>query len=313
MSLPTFSTQQSLFSVGSLADNLFPTTNRYRLFAEKVWPRLVQARATLETMDCAANGRPAAEPVVMTGLCLLQFLDRVPDRAAMELLTLHLGWKRALHRDLDDGAYDPSLLTYVRERRLAHEQSALVFETILDGLCEAGLVTKRARQRLDSPHVLAVLRQMSSLEGVRETLRRALEALVGAAPESERPTAWATWWGRYVESKLEYRAEEKTLKLDQAGADAWVLLEWVMALPVAAQAELKVTWLAQVFDESFERVEQQWRVRRQHLGAAWSIPTSRRRSIAAKARRRVGLAIKCKGPKRQRKSRSSRASRGGHS
>jgi hypothetical protein len=34
MSLPAFSTQQSLFGVGSLADNLFPATNRYRLFAE---------------------------------------------------------------------------------------------------------------------------------------------------------------------------------------------------------------------------------------------------------------------------------------
>jgi hypothetical protein len=101
-------------------------------------------------MYCADNGRPAAEPVVMTGISLLQFIERVPDRAAMELRALHLGWKRALHRDLDDGAYDPSLLTYFRERLLAHKQGALVFETILDGLCEAGLVTKWARHRLDS-------------------------------------------------------------------------------------------------------------------------------------------------------------------
>jgi hypothetical protein len=34
--LPTFSGQQSLFGVGSLADSLFAPTNRYRLFAEKV-------------------------------------------------------------------------------------------------------------------------------------------------------------------------------------------------------------------------------------------------------------------------------------
>jgi hypothetical protein len=108
MSLPNFSTQQSLFGVGSLADNLFPTTNRFRLFAEKVWPLLTQARPALETMYCADNGRPAAEPVVLAGVCLLQFLERVPDRAAMELLTMHLGWKRALQRDLDAAAYDPN-------------------------------------------------------------------------------------------------------------------------------------------------------------------------------------------------------------
>lgn len=267
MSLPTFSTQQSLFGVGSLADNLFPAKNRYRLFAEKVWPRLAQARPILETMYCPDNGRPAAEPVVLAGVCLLQFLERAPDRAAMELLTLHLGWKCALQRDLDAAAYDPSLLTYFRERLLAHEQGRLVFDTILDGLCDAGLVAKRARQRLDSTHVLGVVRQMSSLECVRETLRLALETLAGAVAETQRPAAWTSWWERYVESKLDYRAEEKTLweKLDQAGADAWVLLEWVLELPVAVQAQPKVTLLAQVFDEYFERVEQAWRGRRQHV------------------------------------------------
>lgn len=267
MSLPSFSTQQSLFGVGSLADNLFPVTNRYRLFAEKVWPRLVAARPQLQTMYCLDNGRPAAEPVVLAGVCLLQFLERAPDRAAMELLAMHLGWKRALHRDLDDAAYDPSLLTYFRDRLLAHEQARLVFDTILDGLCDAGLVAKRARQRLDSTHVLAVLKQMSSLECVRETLRLALESLADAMPAAQRPSAWGSWWERYVESKLDYRAEEQTLreKFDQAGADAWAVMEWVMSLPVAAQAHPKVTLLAQVFDEHFERVEQEWKGRRQYV------------------------------------------------
>jgi hypothetical protein len=128
MSLPTFSAQQPLFGVGSLADNLFAPTNRFRLFGEKVWPLLVRAHPALETMYCAENGRPAAEPVVLAGLCLLQFLERVPDRAAMECLAMHLGWKRALHRKLDAGAYDPSLLTYFRERLLKHEQAQLLFD-----------------------------------------------------------------------------------------------------------------------------------------------------------------------------------------
>ncbi len=204
------------------------------------------------------------------GVCLLQFLERAPDRQAMELLAMHLGWKRALHRDLDAAAYDPSLLTYFRERLLDHEQARLVFDTILDGLMEAGWVAQRARQRLDSTHVLGVVRQISSLECGRETLRLALESLAEALAEAPRPVAWASWWERYVESKLDYRAEEPTLweKLDQAGADAWAVLEWVMELPVAVQAQPKVTLLAQVFDEYFERVEQQCRGRRQHTSGS---------------------------------------------
>lgn len=270
MSLPTFSTQQSLFGVGSLADNLFAPSNRFRLFGEKVWPLLVAARPTLETMYCAANGRPAAEPVVLAGVCLLQFLERVPDRAAMELLAMHLGWKRALQRDLDARAYDPSLLTYFRERLLEHAQGQWVFDTILDGLIDAGLVAKRARQRLDSTHVLGVVRQMSSLECVRETLRVVLETVAEAAAAPPRPAAWAVWWERYVESKLDYRAEPATLweKFDQAGRDAWALLEWLLEGPVTVQAHPQVTLLAQVFAEYFERVEGHWRGRRQRVNGS---------------------------------------------
>jgi hypothetical protein len=83
MSLPSFSTQQSLFGVGSLTHHLFDPSNRYRLFAEKLWPLLAAARPQLESMYCADNGRPAVEPVVMLGVSVLQFLDRVPDRQAI--------------------------------------------------------------------------------------------------------------------------------------------------------------------------------------------------------------------------------------
>lgn len=265
MSLPEFTGQESLFDVGSLADKLFAPTDRFRLFGEKIWPLLAAARSQLETMYCADNGRAAAEPVVLLGVSVLQFMERVPDRQAMEHLAMHLGWKKALHRDLDEAAYDPSLLTYFRDRLLAHEQGCLAFDTILDGLREAGLVSKRTRQRLDSTHVLGVVRQMSVLDCVRETLRLALEMLAEAVAESERPVAWSQWWERYVESKLDYRTDAAALwiKLDQAGADAWALLTWIMVLPVAVQAQERVTLLAQVFDESFEVADQGWRARRQ--------------------------------------------------
>jgi len=189
-------------------------------------------------MYCADNGRPAAEPVVMMGVSLLQFLDRVPDRQAMELLTLHLGWKLALHRDLDQAAYDPSLLSYFRERVLQHGQAKLVFITVLEGLREEWLVPKRGQQRLDSTQVLGLVRQMSSLECVRETIRLALEEMAGVA--ETRPAEWATWWERYVETKLDYQAREETFaqKFLQAGVDGAAEL----ARAQAEGRELTWTW-----------------------------------------------------------------------
>ena len=63
MSLPAFSTQAELFSTAGLSGCLFGPTDRYRLFALKIYPVLVQARSQLQGCYCADNGRVALEPV----------------------------------------------------------------------------------------------------------------------------------------------------------------------------------------------------------------------------------------------------------
>lgn len=72
MSLPTFSTQAELFSTAGLASSLFAPTDRYRLFAQIVYPALVGAREELEKCYCADHGRVAVEPILMLGVSLLQ-------------------------------------------------------------------------------------------------------------------------------------------------------------------------------------------------------------------------------------------------
>lgn len=96
MSLPTFSTQSELFSTASLSARLFAEGDRYRLFARLVYPKLAGARPALEKCYCADNGRTAIEPVLMLGVSLLQELDGVPDRQAVEMLRYHAGWNFAL-------------------------------------------------------------------------------------------------------------------------------------------------------------------------------------------------------------------------
>ena len=59
MSLPAFSTQAELFSTAGLSASLFAPTDRYRLFAKLVYPKLAEARSELEKCYCADNGRTA--------------------------------------------------------------------------------------------------------------------------------------------------------------------------------------------------------------------------------------------------------------
>src|SRR5664280_1654266 len=255
MSLPDFSTQAELFSTAGLSASLFAQTDRYRLFAKLVYPPLAAARSALEKCYCAENGRVALEPVLMLGTSILQFLDGVPDRQAVEMLRYHAGWNFALNRQLGDEVFHPSSLVNFRNRLEEHQQSTLGFTIILEALAQAGLVSRQSRQRLDSTQIFGRVAKMSRLDCMRETLRLALKELEGALTPETRPNFWLGLWERYVESQTDYRAGSETLarKLAESGTDAWQLLEWLRqpeqgALAAGEQVQL----LARVFAEQFE-------------------------------------------------------------
>jgi transposase len=255
MSLPDFSTQGELFSTAGLSANLFARTDRYRLFAQRIYPKLAAARAELEKCYCADNGRIAIEPVLMLGVSLLQELDGVPDRLAVEMLRYHAGWNFGLNRQLGDPVFHPTSLVNFRDRLREHQQSALGFQTVLDALVEAGLVSRQSRQRLDSTRMFGRVAQMNRLDCVRESLRLTLQELEAPTPVGERPGFWVGLWERYVESQVDYRASAETLgrKLGEAGTDAWQLLEWLRQpaqreRAAGTQAQL----LRRIFGEQFE-------------------------------------------------------------
>lgn len=61
MSPPVFSTQAELFSTVGLSGHLFESTDRYRLFAQKVYPMLAEIRPQLEDCYREDNGRVAVD------------------------------------------------------------------------------------------------------------------------------------------------------------------------------------------------------------------------------------------------------------
>src|SRR5712691_4230821 len=255
MSLPSFSTQSELFSTAGLSGSLFPKDDRYRLFAKLVYPELAAQRPTLEPCYCAANGRVAIEPVVLLGVSLLQELDGMPDRLAVEMMRYHAGWNFALNRQIGDPLFHPTTLVNFRNRLEEHDLRALGFTAIWKALEKAGLVSRRNRQRLDSTQMFGRVAQMSRLDCVRESLRLALQELEPGLGPQARPPFWATLRERYVESQTDYRtgSEVLTRKMAEAGADAWQLLGWLGTeelnpLKAKPQAQL----LARVFEEQFE-------------------------------------------------------------
>lgn len=255
MSLPSFSTQGTLFSTAALSGRLFSEEDRYRIFAQVVFPLLAGVRVKMEDCYCTDNGRIAIEPVLLLGISVLQYLEGQPDRAAVEMLQYHAGWNFALNRQLGDKLFHPTTLVNFRQRLIDHDLSALGFEAVLDGLVEAGLVARQSRQRLDSTQVFGRVSRMSRLECVRTTLRLALEEVAAATGHLARPEFWSQVWERYVESKLDYRTETGVLreKMILAGVDAAQLLDWVRGLPEPGPAKgEQVRLLDRVWKENFQ-------------------------------------------------------------
>jgi transposase len=191
----------------------------------------------------------------LLGVSILQYTEGVSDREAVELLGYHAGWAFALNRTLGQETFHPTVLVNFRQRLIEHQQSALAFSAVLDGLVAEGLVDPRSKQRLDSTQMMGLLSRMSRLECVRETLRLTLQELESTSAQFGRPAFWNELWERYVQSKLDYRtqASQLKLKMEQAGADAVRLMEWAGQLsdPAIGQGQ-QVQLLQRVFAENFE-------------------------------------------------------------
>jgi hypothetical protein len=255
MSLPQFDVQGSLFeSLGYIAAELFDEKDRYKLFATKVWPLLASYRGELAECYEPENGRPGIEPIVLLGVLIFQFLERVPDRQAAELVKYHLGWKLALNLKLGADGFHPTSLVHFRQRLLQAGKSDMALRAVLEALEKEGFIAKRSKQRLDSTHILGAVARMSALECVRETLALALEELDGSLAEDQRPQFWEQLWEGYVESKLDYKSAEETLqsKRRQAGADCLRLLDWVEPLGAEVREAKGVTLLRKVFSQQYE-------------------------------------------------------------
>src|SRR5205823_239125 len=127
-----------------------------------------------------------------------------------------------------------------------------------------GLVAAGGRQRTDSTHVLARIRELNRLELAGETLRAALEALAAAAPGWLATVIDASWQEAYGQRIDEIRLPASQARRDalavRYGTDGYRLLEavrgpgappWARDLP--AVQVLRRVWVQQYYREVSDR------------------------------------------------------------
>ena len=129
------------------------------------------------------------------------------------------------------------MLTGFRERLVENDLERVIFDRLLDRVKELGLVKAGGRQRTDSTHVLARIRDLNRLELAGETVRAALEALFAAAPgwlAGVINPSWQRIYGQRIDNWRLPEAETARKELAaRYGRDGCWLLEQVYG-PAAA-------------------------------------------------------------------------------
>lgn len=230
----------------------FRAVKPFTLLRDYVIPVLEERRADLDAMYSRVMGRPEVDPVLLTGVTILQMMEGVSDRAAVELCCYDVRWRVALGLPSDWEPFHPTTLVYFRQRMAEHECSRLVMDAGLEAMTRDGYIRKSGAVRIDSTHVLGAVSAMSRLACVRETLRFALNFLT----ELTNVDDWEPWYSRYENRnpKELRKASKDTLKatMVQAGKDTFEVLNKVTAQTKVAIESEPVALLQRVFNEQFK-------------------------------------------------------------
>jgi IS5 family transposase len=114
--------------------------HRRRLFPEDMFVDLFPSR----------RGRPSVAGDVVATVMVLQSLEGLSDRDAVDALRTDLKWKVACGVALTDEGFHPTVLTLWRNRLRASDRPERIFDAVRMVVADTGVLAKRTRRALDS-------------------------------------------------------------------------------------------------------------------------------------------------------------------
>jgi transposase len=205
------------------------------------------------------RGQPAFPPWRLALVTVFQFLENLSDRQAADAVRARIDWKYALGLELTNPGFHFSVLAEFRARMVAGKAEHLLLDRMLEHFKARGLLRTRGKQRTDSTHVLAAVRDLHLLELVAETLRATLDDLAAVVPDWLRGIAQPVWFERYSRRIEDYhlpKSQEKRVALArEIGADGFLLLDMLdeANAPAAARAVPMVKTLRDVWRVHYAR------------------------------------------------------------
>ncbi len=119
----------------------------------------------------AVTGPRGWSPGRLALVTVLQMAGNLTGRQAAEAVRDKLSWSYALGLGLGDPGFDFSVLSQLRTRVAAHGLEGKVLDLLVARLVDQGLLAVGGKQRTDSTHVVAAVRDLNRLLSTPSTTR----------------------------------------------------------------------------------------------------------------------------------------------
>jgi transposase len=205
-------------------------------------------------------GQLAEQPWRLALMSIIQYMENYTDRQVADAVKTRIDLKYALSLELTDPGCDFSVLSEFRSRLIKGNLEEVFLTTLLTICRERGWLKERGKQRTDSTHIEAAIRNLNRIECAGETLRAALNSLAVVVPDWLRAHIPQEWYNRYEKRMEEFCMPKEATKRDalvqQIGQDGYHLLKlvreadaprWLIEIP--AVEILRQVWVQQFMVE----------------------------------------------------------------
>ena len=149
----------------------FLAENRRRLFPDEMFADLFGS----------GRGRPSIPGPVIGAVMVLQALECLSDREAIQRLRRDIAWKAATGLSLTHGGFHPTVLTLWRARLRASEKPERIFDAVRRVVAESGVLATRDRRALDSTILHDAVATQDTVTMISSQIRRCRRLIPEAA------------------------------------------------------------------------------------------------------------------------------------
>ncbi len=149
----------------------FLAEHRLRLFPDGMFSDLFGS----------GRGRPSVPGSVIGVVLVLQALEAVSDREAVQRLRCDIRWKAAAGLSLVDEGFHPTVLTRWRARLRASKKPERIFDAVREVVTESGVLDGRSRRALDSTILDDAVATQDTVTIISSQIRRCRRLIPEAA------------------------------------------------------------------------------------------------------------------------------------